>query len=321
MASRKTIKSNFVAKNIVIFWVAVFVLSIGVLIKSSDYFTRSAEKLGMAVGLPHFIVGVTIVAVGTSLPELASSIAAVAMGRSEIVAGNVVGSNITNIFLIIGLAGIAGRRIDIGYDLLRVDLPLLIASSFLLAILAYDGELTPAEGAILVAGLAVYLGYAMTSVKNGEYRKEQFGARDAVILVGSAALLYLGAEYTVRSVVEISRNLGIGTEIVAATAVSLGTSLPELSVSVLAARRGRADMAIGNVLGSNIFNAFGVAGLSALVGAVMFPESITSFALPLMVAATLLYFFMTQDRQITCWEGGMLVIFYVYYLGRILGVV
>ncbi len=304
-----------------IFWTAVFVLSLGVLIKSSDYFTRSAEKLGMAVGLPHFIVGVTIVAVGTSLPELASSIAAVAMGRSEIVAGNVVGSNITNIFLIIGLAGIVGRKIDIGYDLLRVDLPLLIASSFLLAILAYDGELTPAEGVISVAGLAVYLGYAMSSVENGEYRKERFGARDAAILAGSAVLLYVGAEYTVRSVVEVSLRLGIGTEIVAATAVSLGTSLPELSVSILAARRGRADMAIGNVLGSNIFNAFGVTGLSSLIGAVKFPESITSFALPLMVAATLLYFFMTQDRQITRWEGGMLVIFYVYYLGRILGVV
>ncbi|AIY90751.1 calcium/sodium antiporter [Geoglobus acetivorans] len=302
-----------------IFWVAVFILSLGTLIKSSDYFTGSAEKLGIRLGLPHFIVGVTVVAIGTSLPELASSVAAVAMGSPEIVAGNVVGSNITNIFLIIGLSGIVGKKITIQYDLLRVDLPLLIASAFMLAILAYDGSFSIADGVISIAGLAVYLGYAVTTAGDGGGRSEQFSIKDAVVLAGSAILLYLSAEYTVRSVVEISHELGVGAEIIAATAVALGTSLPELSVSLMAARRGKSEMAIGNILGSNIFNSFGVTGISALFGTVIFPETIRSFALPLMVVATLLYFFMTQDRQMTRWEGGMLVIFYVYYLGRILG--
>lgn len=302
-----------------IFWVTVFVLSLAMLIKSSDYFTGSAEKLGIYFGLPHFIVGVTIVAIGTSLPELVSSLAAVAMGSPEIVAGNVVGSNITNIFLIIGLSGIVGKRITISYDLLRVDLPLLIASAFMLAILAYDGSFSPADGVISIAGLVVYLGYVMTTARDGESRSEQFSLKDAAVLAGSAILLYLSAEYTVRSVVEISHALGVGAEVIAATAVAFGTSLPELSVSLMAARRGRAEIAIGNVLGSNIFNSFGVVGISALFGAIVFPETIRSFALPLMIAATLLYLFMTQDRQMTRWEGGMLLIFYVYYLGRILG--
>ncbi|WP_203218938.1 calcium/sodium antiporter [Geoglobus acetivorans] len=302
-----------------IFWVAVFVLSIATLIKSSDYFTGSAEKLGTHLGLPHFILGVTVVAIGTSLPELASSVAAMTMGSPEIVAGNVVGSNITNIFLIIGLSGIVGKKITIQYDLLRVDLPLLIASAFMLAILAYDGSFSIADGVISIAGLAVYLGYAAKTANDGGNRSERFGIKDAVVLAGSAILLYLSAEYTVKSVVEISHELGMGAEIIAATAVALGTSLPELSVSLVAARRGKSEIAIGNVLGSNIFNSFGVTGISALFGTVIFPEIIRSFALPLMVVATLMYFFMTQDRQMTGWEGAMLLIFYVYYLGRVLG--
>ncbi|WP_456477627.1 calcium/sodium antiporter [Geoglobus ahangari] len=303
-----------------IFWFAVFAVSLAVLVKSSDHFTRSAEKLGIRLGLPHFIVGVTIVAVGTSLPELASSIAAVFAGSSEIVAGNVVGSNITNIFLIIGLVGIAGRRIDISYDLLKVDLPLLMASAFMLLILAYDGSFTIFDGLIALVGLVIYLGYAATSSKDVHGERGTFGVVDGAVLAGSAILIYLSAEYTVRSVVEISQALGVGTEIVAATVVAFGTSLPELSVSMVAARRRKAEIAIGNVLGSNVFNSFGVTGIPALFGTVIFPETITSFALPFMVVATLLYFFMTQDRQLTCWEGGMLLTFYAFYLGRMVGV-
>ncbi len=304
-----------------IFWAVVFVLSLALLVKSSDYFTASAEKLGLRLGLPHFIVGVTVVAVGTSLPELASSLAAVTMGSPEIVAGNVLGSNITNIFLIIGLAGIAGKKISISYDLLKVDLPLLIASAFLLAILAYDGAFTFADAVISLAGLAVYFGYVVSASRDGERKAGSFTLKDAVVLAVSALALYLSAEYTVRSVVEISGFIGVGADVVAATAVALGTSLPELSVSLVAARKGRAEMAIGNVLGSNIFNSFGVTGASALIGTVPFSQAMTSFALPFMLVATLLYFFMTQDRQLTRWEGGMLLIFYAYYLGRILGVV
>ncbi|RMF91407.1 MAG: sodium:calcium antiporter [Methanobacteriota archaeon] len=308
-------------------WTAVFVVSLFVLIKSSGYFTDSAEKIGLYLGIPPFIVGVTIVAVGTSLPELVSSVVAVLSGSSEIVAGNVVGSNITNIFLIVGVSAVAGKKFRIDYELIHVDLPLFVGSAFLLAATVWDGRFTLPEAMLSLAGFVFYTLY-VTSVekkpagegvkKAGDAGQGALDRKTLALLVGSAFFIYLGARYTVESIIRLSELLHMGTEIIAASAVALGTSLPELMVSIAAAKSGRPEMAIGNVLGSNIFNAFAVMGISALFGTLIIPQSILSFALPLMVAGTLLYLFITQDRQITQWEGWMLILFYVFFIGRIL---
>ncbi|MBW2967395.1 calcium/sodium antiporter [Candidatus Woesearchaeota archaeon] len=315
-------------------WGVSLVLSLVVLIKASDIFTDSAETVGTWLRLPAFIIGVTIVAIGTSLPELASSIASVLKGSSEIVIGNVVGSNIANIFLVLGMAAIVAKKLEITYELIHVDLPLLISSAGLLAITVWDGIFSIPEAILCLVALGIYITFTIRSEKSGKdkkigkemkpemkrlKRRAKLKTTTWLVLVLSAFFIYIGAEFTVSSVIELSSILGIGKEVIAASAVALGTSLPELVVSITAAKKGKPEIAVGNVLGSNIFNALAVMGIPALIGVLVIPKSILAFSLPVMLFATFLYFFTTQDRQITRWEGYMLVLFYVLYIGKLLG--
>ncbi len=307
---------------------ALFIVSLTVLIKASDYFTVSAEKIGLYFGIPAFIVGVTIVALGTSLPELVSSIIAVQAGASEIVPGNVIGSNIANILLIIGVVAILAKRLDISYELIHVDLPLLIGSAFLLAATIWDGVFTWQEGILCMAGIFLYLMYTVKStsdenkglsskLKSIFKTKNKLEWHTPVILVLSAIFIFLGAKFTIDSIINLSNILNIGKEVIALSAVALGTSLPEMMVSISAAKKGNAEMAVGNVLGSNIFNSFVVMGIPSFIGAITIPAEIIAFSLPIMLASTFLYFFITQDKQITRWEGGLLIIFYAFFIGKL----
>jgi cation:H+ antiporter len=303
-------------------WIALFVISLFVLIKASGLFTSSAEKIGMFFGIPHFIVGVTVVSIGTSLPELVSSIVAVYQNSSEIVVGNVVGSNITNIFLVLGVVSIVGKKLEIDYELIHVDLPLFVGSAFLLAVTVWDGVFTTVEAVLSIAGFILYTLYLLNVEKmhdpsDTENKSRGLEPKTLIVLVLSSFFIFIGAKYTVESIIKISAILGIGKEIIAASAVALGTSLPELMVSATAAKAGNPELAIGNVLGSNIFNAFAVMGVSAMFGTLIIPTGIIAFAMPLMLMATLLYVFITQDKQITQWEGGLLVIFYILFIGKL----
>lgn len=310
-----------------VFWLIVFVVSLAVLIKSSDYFTDAAEEIGKYFGLPPFIIGVTIVAIGTSLPELASSILAVMGGSSEIVIGNVVGSNITNICLVLGLSAIIGKKMKIAHELIHVDLPLLFGSAALLGLCVMDGNFSFSEALICLGLLVVYLSYTVKSEKSdkeikkelGKQPKKQISPMTYIGLVISVFFIYLGAKYTITSVVNLSQILNIATNIIAVTAVALGTSLPELVVSLTAARKGKCEIAVGNILGSNIFNALAVMGFSGLFGNLIIPQEILFFSLPMMIVATLLYYFITQDKEITRWEGWMLFIFYIFFIGSTFG--
>jgi cation:H+ antiporter len=310
-------------------WVVIFIVSLFVLIKAASYFTNSAEKIGLYFGISAFIVGVTIVSVGTSLPELVSSIIAVLKGSSEIVVGNVIGSNITNIFLILGIAAIVGKNLKITYEIIHVDLPILVGSAFLFGLTIWDGVLSLPEALLLIAGIIVYFLYIVNSQKEhkdikikeemkGELRKsKKLDAKTIVIFIISAFFIYLGAKYTIESVIKISEMLSIGKEIIAASAVALGTSLPELTVSIIAAKKGKPEIAVGNVLGSNIFNTFVVMGVPALFGALIIPQNMIVFALPIMIIATLLFFFIAQEKEVTRWEGWMLLLFYVFFIGKL----
>jgi len=307
-------------------WFALFALSLLALVKAADVFTRAAARIGAALGVPPFIVGVTIVAVGTSLPELASSILAVLAGSSEIVVGNVVGSNVTNIFLVLGITVLIQGGLETRYDLVHVDLPFLIASAFLLALTAWDGAFTLFEALLCLAAFAVYSLYGLQAARKGSPAPQaprpdagKVEAKTILLLLGSAFVIYLGARYVVESIVRLSGTLGIGTEVVAAVVLALGTSLPELAVTVAASRRGEASMAVGNILGSNVFNALAVMGVSGVVGRLVVPHTIVATGLPLLLAATLLYLFIIQDRQVTKWEGLLLLILYVFFVGRLLG--
>jgi len=342
----------------IIFWIGLLIVSITVLVKASDFFTDSAEKIGIFLGIPQFIVGVTFVAVGTSLPELISSLIAVGKGASEIVVANVVGSNITNVFLVLGFAAVICKKISIKHDILKIDLPLLLGTAFLLGIQIYDGIYTTFEAVLSIISMLLYFAYTLyhkhdevehikdkSSKKNTSHKKttskesgktalskkktekkvdekdktgkKKLGIWPIIILILSGVGIYLGAEYTILAVLKISEIMKIGTEIIAVGAIALGTSLPELAVTISAAKKGNTGMIAGNVLGSNIFNATLVMGVSGLAGNLIIPANIIAFGLPLMIIATILFVVTTQDRKITLWEGLSFLLFYVFFIGNI----
>jgi cation:H+ antiporter len=318
----------------ILLWALVFLASLAVLVKASDYFTDSAERIGIAFGISPFIIGVTIVAVGTSTPELVSSILAVMKGSPEIVVGNVMGSNVTNILFILGLSAIVGKKMVTSYELANVDLPLFVGSAILLSLMVVDEVFAIAEAFLCLALFLVYLLYAISVERVADEamarsmdemeaagvshpKKRRLDPKVYLTLFISVFFLYIGANYTIVSVVKLSEMVNIGTEIIAASAVALGTSLPELVVSVKAAAMNKPELAIGNILGSNIFNALGIMGVSALFGTLVIPETITGFVMPMMIVATLLYFVIIWEKEITLWEGWMLVIFYIFFLGKL----
>lgn len=315
----------------ILIWGLIFVVALAVLVKSTDYFTEAAERIGLKLGVPAFIIGVTIVAIGTSLPELISSLFAVTSGVSEIVIGNVVGSNIANILLVLGIVAIFSRKLETDYELLKIDLPIFFASAFYIFIVSFDGSINFWEGVIGILGVITYFSFAGTYAKGANKEQEKEIKKEEkilkreglpvqfLILLVTGFFIFLGAKYTVESVIELSDLLNIGEEIIAIGAVALGTSLPEVAVGIQAAKKGNAGMAFGNVLGSNIMNSFAVLGVPALIGTLTVPSSIVSFSIPVLLGVSLMYFFTIQDKQLTIWEGVIFLLMYFLYIGKIFG--
>ena len=304
----------------------LLIISLFVLIKASDYFIESAEKIGLSFGMPPFVVGVVIVGIGTSLPELVSSIIAVLNGSSEIVIGNVLGSNITNILLILGLGAIIGKSFKIEYDLMRVDLPFFMGASFIIALMIWDSVFSLGEAIICIICLVIYIVNSFRLDKDeGGVQKEnnkethKTSARTWLYLLISSLFIFLGAKFTIDAVVSISTILKIGKEVIALSVISLGTSLPEVMVTISAARRGKPELTVGNIIGSNIFNTFAVMGIPSLFGRLTIPPSILEFSLPVSLAASFLYLIITIDKRINRWEGGLLLIFYLFFISRLYG--
>lgn len=340
------------------FWIIVLAASLAVLLKASDYFIDGAERLGLYFKIQPFIIGVFVLGFGTSIPELVVSITSVLQGTSEIVIGNVLGSNITNIFLVLGIAAIIVKESKINFDFLAFDLPLAITSAFLLTVTIWDGTFSTTDGIFFLIIFAIYITYTISSQKKAkravlgeleEIKKEKevpvprsfrhnlknlslkiyHLTRKKVIqinwltvakIVVSPFFIYLGAEYTVEAVINLSKTLEIGSDIIAATAVALGTSLPELSVSYITLKKGRIDEMIGNVVGSGIFNILLVMSIPALITELIIPQMMITVALPIMLIATVIFFVVAYDKKITRWEGIILLIFYILYLGLIFNV-
>lgn len=301
-------------------WIGILIISLAVLVIASDYFVAGAEKIGLHFGLSPFIVGVVIIGFGTSLPELVSSVFSVFSNHSEIVIGNALGSNITNICLVLGIAAIVGKQFDVKYNLMTIDLPFLTGSSLLLAFMVADQKFTIGETLICLVSLCIYFWATFNSGASDtskDDKKVKAGIKDWITVVISSVMIFIGAKYTVDSVVHISEILSIGSEIIALSAVALGTSLPEVMVSITAARKGMAEMVVGNIIGSNIFNTFGVMGVSGLAGELVIPENIISFSLPVSVASAFMYFVITKDQKINRFEGSLLLVFYAFYIGRL----
>lgn len=326
-------------------WSALFVIALLALLKTADYFTGAAEKIGLHFKIPPFIIGVTIVALGTSLPELATSIVSVFQGQSEIVVGNVVGSNMANFLLVLAITAIVGKHLYVDKEIIKIDLPILLGSVILLFLMSLDGQYNYLDGIVSIMALTTYIVYNIKagrkidpkemkdlSKKKSELKKEEagrkknhkdhrLGYKQPLILLLSTIGIYFSADWTIVSVVELANIFKIGTEIIAVSAVAIGTSLPELVVSVVAVKKGNTDIAIGNVTGSNIFNALGVMGIPAFFGTLTIPPEMISFTIPTLLFTTILYVFVTMDREISQWEGMTLLLIYIAFMGKTFGII
>ncbi|RXK48492.1 calcium/sodium antiporter [Halorientalis pallida] len=307
--------------------VALFVGGLAVLLWSADLFTDTAQKIGLALGLSPFVIGMTVVAIGTSLPELVAAVLAVLRDEPGIVVGNVVGSNVSNVFLVLGIAAVVGRGLRVERDLMQVDLPLFAASAAFLTLAIWSSPFTSIEGVLALGALAVYIHFTIAerdvSVPEiveeveeveADIEASPIGVMTYAAFVGSLVLVVASASVLVDSVVTLSSVLAVEPAVIAVTALSIGTVLPELTVSAMAARRGDTAVAVGAILGSNVVNAFGVMGVASLVGPLTIPPTIRAYGLPAMVLATVLYLFVTQDREVTRWEGATLVLLYLLFL-------
>lgn len=302
---------------------AAFGASLAVLLAAARAFTRGAERIGSALGLSPFATGVLIVSAGTSLPELVSSIVAVRHGASEIVVGNVLGANLSNLLLVMGAVAVAGRRpVRLGEQYILVDQHFLLGSTFLLWLVLRDLAVGRLEGVCLLAAYAFYLLYL-----SREGRGEQAagsataggGARgfpwsQVALAAATAALTYAAARSTISSLESVASQLGIAPAIVALTLLSLGTTLPELVVSAAAARAGNPDVAVGNILGSCVFNTLAIGGVASLVGRVAVAEEMLRLPLPVFAASTLLFYLLTLDKRVSRWEGLLFLLIYGLFL-------
>lgn len=315
----------------------IFIAGLAGLIAGAELLVRGASKLALSFGLSPLVVGLTIVAFGTSSPELAVSVGAVANGQTDIAIGNVVGSNVLNVLFILGISALITPLV-VHVQLIRQEVPIMIGAALLLVLFALDGRVSWYEAAMLTAAMVAYTVFLVVQSRResqqtqGDYEAElqpaAAGAWDsklpvqiALIVIG-LALLVAGAEGLVRAAVVFAQHLGLSELVIGLTVVALGTSMPEVATSIMAAIKGERDMAVGNVVGSNTFNILGCLGISGLVAGstgLQVPASVMAFDIWVMLAVALacLPVFMT-GREIARWEGAIFLGYYVAYVAYLI---
>ncbi|MCU0840770.1 MAG: calcium/sodium antiporter [Thiobacillaceae bacterium] len=316
-----------------------FLLGLAALILGAELLVRGASRLALSFGISPLVVGLTVVAFGTSSPEMAVSVQSAWSGQVDLALGNVVGSNIFNVLFILGASALIVPLV-VHQQLIRQEVPVMIGASLLLWALAADGGISRWEGGLLAGLLAGYTvliirqsrreNAATQAEVQAEYQEAfdgppkgwdaHWGVQALLILAG-LALLVLGAHWLVEAAVAFARHLGVSELVIGLTIVAAGTSLPEVATSLLAAARGERDIAVGNVVGSNLFNILGVLGLSASVApaSLAVAPAMLAFDLPVMVAvavACLPIFF--TGNLIARWEGGLFLAFYAAYVAYLI---
>lgn len=290
--------------------------------KGADWFVEGAAGIAMRFGIPQLVIGLTIVAMGTSAPEAAVSIAAAVKGNADITIGNIVGSNILNILVILGLAA-SIVPIAVARSTVRIEIPFMIAVTALLFYQGRDGSISLADGGVLMVAFAAYMMYLYTMAmkSNVDSDLEEPGlplGRCLLGAVGGLALIIAGSNVTVGAATSIATYAGLSERFIGLTIVALGTSLPELFTSVAAARRGNADIAIGNIVGSNIFNILFVVGLSSLIIDIPFASAFNFDTYVALGAAVLLWLCVLRTQRLQRWAGVLMLVCYAVYLGYIL---
>lgn len=301
--------------------VAGFVL----LVKGADFFVDGAVGIAARFGIPQLVIGLTIAAMGTSMPEAAVSITSALKGSAGITVGNVVGSNIMNILVILGLTAVI-TPIAVQRSTRRFEIPGMIAVSVLFLVFGYTGgEIVRFEGIIMWLVFIGYLGYLLWIAKNN--KAEESGEEDKkwslpvqlIAIVGGIAAIVLGSDLAVDGATAIAKAFGMSDRIIGLTIVAFGTSLPELATSVTAARRGKADIAIGNIVGSNIFNILFVAGTTALITPVVFEAKFVVDSIIAIVAAVILLVSVcNKDMKLKRPAGAVMLVCYGVYLAYLI---
>ncbi|MDZ7625270.1 MAG: calcium/sodium antiporter [Ignavibacteriaceae bacterium] len=300
------------------------ILGLVALFIGAEGLIRGSSALALKIGITPLVVGLTVVAFGTSTPELVVSLKAALIGNSSISLGNVVGSNIANIALILGIASVI-RPLDVHTDVIRREIPIMIGLSILLIILLIDGELSFIDGLIFVSGIITYTIVNVVMArkeKNTEVEKEfkeglktKLGVPASIIfIVGGLGLMILGANLFVTSSISIAKTIGVSDAIIGLTIVAIGTSLPELITAIVASYKNESDIAIGNVVGSNIFNILGILGITSLVIPLSSAGiSYIDFGVMLFTAMILLPLSKTGFK-ISRLEGIFLLVGYIIYI-------
>ena len=313
--------------------VVLFVLGIVLLIGGAELLVRGASRLARGFGISPLVVGLTVVAYGTSSPELAVSVRSALAGQTDLALGNVVGSNIFNVLFILGLSAIVTPLI-VPQQIVRLDVPIMIGVTLLTLIFSLDGQLSVLECAILLAGAIAYTAFLVRASRResaevaDEYAAEFSGdatGRGGVLLqigfvIAGLALLMLGARWLVDAAITMARSMGVSELVIGLTIVAAGTSMPEVATSVLAAFRGERDIAVGNVVGSNIFNVLAVLGLSGTVGGGMeVAPAVLSFDLPVALAGAVACLPITfSGHLIARWEGVLFLGYYAAYTAYVI---
>ena len=303
--------------------IQILLLALGftMLIKGADWFVDGASGIATKFGIPQLVIGLTIVAMGTSAPEAAVSISAAIGGSADITIGNIVGSNILNIFIILGISAVI-TTLAVASSTIKYETPFMILVTVLLLVLGLDKTIGLIDGIILIIAFITYLTYLfIMAKKNKEEQPEakQMAIWKAILLtIIGLALIILGSNVTVDAATAIATAFGVSERFIGLTIVALGTSLPELFTSVSAARKHNADIAIGNIVGSNIFNILFVVGISSVIIPVPFASNFIFDTIVAIIAAALLLVCCLKTKSLKRPAGILMLICYAAYFIMIL---
>lgn len=311
--------------------ILLLIVGFVLLIKGADFFVDGASSTALNFKVPKILIGLTIIAFGTSAPELAVSIQALAEGSTDMVLGNVIGSNIINILLILGVAAVI-RPLRIKNNTIRKEIPITVLVSTLLVVLFLDirinaasaNQITRSDGLAILLFFAIFLYYLINTAISEHKKSKNQEAKESprwkllpsilIVILGLAGIIF-GSNLVVNSASEIATHIGMSERLISLTVIALGTSLPELVTTIVSAKKGETDLLLGNILGSNIFNICMVLGIPVAIFGTVTPASFQVIDLIVLIFSTILLFiFSATKHKITRAEGvAMLATFAVYY--------
>lgn len=291
------------------------------LIKGADFFVEGSSSLAQILKVPSVIIGLTIVAMGTSAPEASVSINAALAGSNDIAISNIVGSNIFNGLVVVGVCAFLSS-FQTNSDILKRDMPLNILVTFILFLMFLDGKLSRIEGCILFAGMVIYIAsmiyHAIKNKEEGNPEKILSLPKSIFYIIGGLAAVIFGGDLVVDNACIIATNFGVSQNFIGLTIVAVGTSLPELVTSIVATKKGDSGLALGNAIGSNLFNILFILGFSAIISPLhVLNESIIDCVI-LLVSSVILFIFAKTKQQMSKIEGAICIGLYLAYIGYLL---